>query len=1723
MGATTTPRAALRAACALLVTLAAAVLGFAQASAHAGEAYAGVSQTVGGTCEILWCNNPGPTDDDYNEFTIEMPDGQRAIGYCMNRGNAAPQNGRYAFEGTWNGSGYDIVIYSDGWDNAVTSAPLPCQRVGWFTWSPSGQIELVKVSANSPITDGNGCYSLAGAVYGVYGSWGDANARTGAVATMTTNDSGYALSGSLDVGSYFVREITPSRGYALDDSIYQADVDWGAPARPYGAQAWDGHLPEHPQNDPTGFKIAKVDSEGNVSTPQGDGSLENALFTVKYFGNDGSYTNVLRTWIVKTDSKGYSRMEDSMKVGGDDFYRDLDGDPVSPLGFYTIQETSEPEGYVQEEHETFYCEATSTGFGRVDVTWNRPDAELSAKETVKKGGLELLKRDSETGEAPQGDASLAGIGFTVRNLSANAVCVKGKWFQPGQDIDNLELVTDGSGRAATGGRDLPYGTYSVRETSTNDSMLNTSKEQTFKVREDGSLVSPPYSFDDDVVRGNVRFMKLDKETRQAWPLASGGADLSASFQIANKSEHPVLVGGRLYAPGEVVYQGKAQLQEDGWRFDTPERLLPYGTYEVTETSPGTGYLKSDQAVTFQIRKDGETVDLGERTLVNQIVRADLKFQKKDESTGAKMADIPFLLREKASGEAHVVVADKNGLVDTTSRGDVNAFDQIVVAEGDDANRYAVDEAKLAELLAAQNDQDSGTRSGVWFGKTHDGGMAPEDDGLGALPYGVYDLIELPCKANEGRQLICDQITVAREDDSRTLDFGTLDDVQPEIHTNAYDASSGNPHDNEVVADEEASITDRVTYQDLVPGREYMMKAELRDAATGDAIEVDGKAVTASKAFTPDNKNGYIELTLSLDASALADGQKAVVFEKLTWNGQEIAKHEDIADAEQTVTLRRPSIATTAKSSDGTKALKLDPEAKIVDTVGYRNLREGEGYVLTLELVNKADGSAVLDSAGKAVTAIKRFTAEDPRGSIDVEAVFDASRLPDGADLVCFETLSKEKTGKSVAEHKDLSDGGQTVKTAKPSIGTAAVDKLSGTHAAATDDQVTIVDTVEYRNLVADGREYAVAGTLVDKATGEALAGPDGKPVAAQASFTPDAPHGFVDVAFTFDSLSLPDGAELVAFETLSRNGVELAVHADIDDAAQTVRVDRPQIGTQASDGADGDKSAVSDARMEIVDDVEYSGLVPGREYTVRGALMLKGKKASAIVRGTVYEGYEELDDGSYLLADDGAGKTTLLKRTAGGWTLTMRSGTDGDGAGRPAEAAYELAEGEVSFADAVPDAPLLDAEGNEVRAETTFTPDHSHGAAQVRFAFDGSGIPAGSRIVAFETLSRNGVEIAVHADIDDAAQTVDVLNPRIGTTASDGVDGDKAVVADAQARVVDSAAYENLAAGGRYELVGILMDRSTGLPLLTADAGAGAAESAYASLLSALGTDAEALAAYGKALSEAEPGSEPAFRPTDVDASALEQLLASGAPGIATGSTGFTAERAEGMAEVSFSFDASKWIGADAPADCIVFEFLVHDGRLVAVHADADDAGQAFEIVPSEIRTTAYDKTDKDQVVLPSKDCTVVDSVAYTNLIPGKEYTVRGRLMDKSTGKPLMVADKEVSAERAFTPNTADGTVELEFTFDSSALDGKEIVAFEKLVKDGVEVASHEDISDANQTVTVDKLNGAKGKTYSKTGLDLSGWAWAIAAAAAAGAALIAFGVRRALKARKRANGLFEE
>lgn len=119
-----------------------------------------------------------------------------------------------------------------------------------------------------------------------------------------------------------------------------------------------------------------------------------------------------------------------------------------------------------------------------------------------------------------------------------------------------------------------------------------------------------------------------------------------------------------------------------------------------------------------------------------------------------------------------------------------------------------------------------------------------------------------------------------------------------------------------------------------------------------------------------------------------------------------------------------------------------------------------------------------------------------------------------------------------------------------------------------------------------------------------------------------------------------------------------------------------------------------------------------------------------------------------------------------------------------------------------------------------------------------------------------------------------------------------------------------------------------------------------------------------------------------------------------------------------------------------------------------------------ELKTTAAIDGKKEFTV--NGDVTIDDVVSYKHLVPGKEYTVKGILMDKATGKAFLVDGKEVCSEVTFIPETADGEVTVSFTFDGSVITKEtEIVAFETLYREGTEIAVHADIEDENQTVTI--------------------------------------------------------
>lgn len=968
--------------------------------------------------------------------------------------------------------------------------------------------------------------------------------------------------------------------------------------------------------------------------------------------------------------------------------------------------------------------------------------------------------------------------------------------------------------------------------------------------------------------------------------------------------------------------------------------IPRGTIVVRETKAPTGYLKSN-AVSFQKIMEGsntealKTYNLAE--VPEQVYRSDFEFTKKAENGSDRLAGVPFKVTSLTTGESHIAVTDENGYFSSASSwnahdGNTNANDWALTADG------TIDSARLDAT------------AGFWFGNNTvldadghatTGDAIKADNALGAMPFDTYSVEELRCTANEGHALVNTTVTISRN--GATIDFGTLDDPEPEIHTTAYDASDSDHY----IGVGTVKVSDKVEYSHLVAGKSYTVTGELRDAETGDVLKVNGKTVTASQTFTAEKSNGSVTVDFSFDSYGLA-GKTLVVYETLTdASGSKLAEHKDKDDVSQQVTVLKPEIGTTATDkADGDKNVVSEPEATITDTVRYVNLTPGKTYKVTGTLYEKVKG----------------------------------------------------KDGK------------------------------------VTEKKFTV----------------------------------NGKDVTAETEFTAEKSSGEVEVTFTFDASAIKDGTELVAFETVSSDGHEICAHADIEDEGQTVTVTKPEVGTTATDGFDGDKNVVADTDATVTDTVHYKNLTPGQTYKVTGTL--------------------------YQKVTDKDGKVTKKKLTV---------------------------------------------DGKDVTAETEFTAETSDGDATVTFKFDASGIKDKTPLVAFESLSYKDKELCAHADIEDEDQTVTFNQPSVGTTATDKLDGDKTVIADAESSVTDEVAYDHVLTGKSYTMAGILMDAKTGLPVLTGEGAKKFTEDDLVKfttgLLDVLGfkSDSDEDGIDWSAVKSLPTASIDLSKVTayaEVNKELLSCLVYQTAE--------FTPEKESGSIDMDYTFNSNDVIDrlSGETKNLVVFEVMFKGSienasdetpvSIVASECDKDNEGQTVKLAPSTIGTTATDKSDGDHELMAGKDAVITDEVKYEGLIPGKEYTLHATLMDKKTGEPLKVADKGVTAELKFTPNSENGTVSINLgEFDATSLDGHTLVVFEELTKQSdidskttdVTVAEHKDINDEGQSVTV--TSTPAGSTYGKTGVDMTNIAIAIGILLIAAGCATAYGI----KSRKTTKGDADE
>ena len=409
-----------------------------------------------------------------------------------------------------------------------------------------------------------------------------------------------------------------------------------------------------------------------------------------------------------------------------------------------------------------------------------------------------------------------------------------------------------------------------------------------------------------------------------------------------------------------------------------------------------------------------------------------------------------------------------------------------------------------------------------------------EDNEGKTKY-QYRVEELDTKETFGYALPYPQIVELSEGGIASVCFHN---VPIEIGTKATVEG-----EKEVDPLDKVTLTDTVSYTGLVPGKEYRATGVLMDKETGEKLLVDGKEITAETVFVPETKNGSVDVTFIFDATGL-HGKEIVVFEDLYRENVLLATHADINDEGQTIKVKNPEIGTTA-SFEGEKEIDPLDKVTLTDTVSYKDLTPGKEYRVTGVLMDKSNGKELLIN-GEKVTAEATFVATEASGSVDVTFIFDATGLH-GKEIVVFEDLYRENV--LLATHADINDEGQTVKIKNPEIGTKAT---ADGKKEITADKITITDVVSYKDLT-PGKEYKLTGVLMNKATNDKLL-IDGKEITAEATFTPKATTGEVEMTFTFDARELTAETEVVAFETLYRDDLEFAAHADISDADQTIKI-----------------------------------------------------------------------------------------------------------------------------------------------------------------------------------------------------------------------------------------------------------------------------------------------------------------------------------------------------------------------------------------------------------------------------------------------------------------------------------------------------------------------------------------------------------------------------------------
>lgn len=849
---------------------------------------------------------------------------------------------------------------------------------------------------------------------------------------------------------------------------------------------------------------------------------------------------------------------------------------------WTIKEITPSEGYLL--NDTVYRVGADPRDYNIEYN-TAPD--MTVMEQVIKGKISIIKHtdDGETQiETPE-----KGAEFQVYLKSAGS-------FVNADKDERDTIVCDEDGFAST--KLLPYGVYTVHQTKGWDGREKITDFDVF-INTDGKTYK--FLINNKNFESYLKVVKLDKETGKRIPYEG------AAFEIYDSNNHRVTMQ---YTYPQVTSIHTFYTNKEGYLI-TPEKL-PYGDYTLKEVQAPYGYILDDTPIPFSISQENSSTDTGvtvvkvkardvaQKGVIN-ITKTGEIFSSVEENNGVytpkysvdnlKGAVFEVYAAEDITTLDGTVRYEQGTLVDTITTDDDGVakskelyLGKYTVIEKTAPNGYVHNAAKYdAELTyAGQNVSVTSTDLSVYNERQKVSvslkKIMAEDKTFGignngeitSVRFGIYANEDI--KASNGDIIPKDAlITFANCDKDGNISFDCdlpvgfkwyakeiatdehyiLSDTKYEFDTKyqgqdvkVIDIKVNNDkaiENNLIYGSVKGLKVDRET-QETIKGATFgLFKSDTTEFAKDNAILTAVTDDNGIFTFTNVPYGEYIIKELK-PAEGYLDNED--IF-KVT-----ISTHEQMIELTP-INDKIPELKTTA-TIDGNKEVNATEVFTLTDSVEYKHLVPGREYVLKGVLMNKATGKT-LEVDGKEITSEVKFTPEQPSGTVDVLFTFDSKFIKTETQIVAFEYLYKD--GKEIATHTDIEDEGQTVTVKIPSIKTTA--KINGKKKVVAKGDVTITDTVLYENLT-PGKEYEITGVLMDKSTGKPFK-VKGKEITSTVKFVPDKANGKVEVTFTFDGSAIKKDTELVVFETLYRDGVELIAHADINDDGQTVTVKVPEL------------------------------------------------------------------------------------------------------------------------------------------------------------------------------------------------------------------------------------------------------------------------------------------------------------------------------------------------------------------------------------------------------------------------------------------------------------------------------------------------------------------------------------------------------------------------------------